>query len=103
MVELSHSFERGDRIKVIYEVVEYHPGGMGSETKERKDIGEIIAKPSQKFNWPEDEFDFDYELEDGNAVRSVDIGSEKVCQLHYDAGGDRDWDMWTLISIEQLN
>lgn len=103
MVEVNHSFERGDRIKVVYEVVEYHPGGMGQETKEREDVGEIVAKPSRKFDWPNDDFDFDYELERGNAVRSVDIDNEQVCQLHYDAGGDRDWDTWTLVSIERIN
>lgn len=103
MVEVSHSFERGDRIKVVYEKVEYHPSGAGSETVEKEDVGEIVSKPSRQFDWPNDDFDFDYELERGNAVRSVDMDTDTLAQLAYDAGGDRDFDSWTLVRIERLD
>lgn len=102
MVDIHNTLKVGDRIKVTYEVIDYHPSGAGQETVEREDVGEIVAKPSRKFDWERDDYDFDYELERGNAVRSVDLDGEQVCQLHYDAGGDRDWETWTLVSIERL-
>lgn len=102
MVEIEHSFERGDRIRVVYEKVRLPPSG-GEEVVEREDVGEIVSKPSKKFNWENDDFDFDYELEHGNAVRSIDITNEKVAQLMYEGGGDRDWDEWNLVRIERVS
>lgn len=103
MVEIEHSFAPGDRIKVVYEETEYHPSGREEGTVEKEDIGEIVAKPSQKFDWPNDDFDFDYEVDRGNAVRSVDMDTDTLAQLAYDAGGDRDFRRWKLVRIERLN
>lgn len=103
MVQLNHSFEHGDKIKVIYEVFEYHPSGRPKGPAERKDVGKIVSKPSRQFDWPDDDFDFDYELERGTAIRSVDIDVEQLCQLYYDEGGDRDWKAWKLVSVERIN
>lgn len=101
MVDIEHSFERGDKIRVVYEEVRRPPSG-GEEIEEREDVGTIISKPSRKFDWENDEFDFDYELERGNAVRSIDIDNELVAQLMYEGGGDRDWDQWNLVKIERV-
>lgn len=79
---------------------------VGWEEVERTDVGTVTAVPSRKFNWEIDDFDFDYQLQRNGregATRSVDIENEKVCQLHYDAGGDRDWDTFTLKSITRPN
>jgi hypothetical protein len=101
MVEINQSFEHGDTIKVVREVLQYE--GDGTEKRvERENIGEIVAKPSVKFNYPTDDFDFDYELTDGKAIRSIDIENEVVAQLMYDAGGDRDWKVWKLLKIERV-
>jgi len=102
MVEINNSFERGDKIEVVYEEVQYPPEG-GEKTVEKTDTGTITSKPSRKFDWPNDDFDFDYELERGNAVRSVDVDNEVVAQLHYNAGGDRDWDQWKLVAINRIS
>jgi len=102
MVEINHSFERGDKVKIVFEEIQYE--GDGTEKRvEQEDAGEIIAAPSNKFNHPKDDFDFDYKLINGNAVRSVDINSETVAQLLYDAGGDRDWEQWKLLEITRIS
>lgn len=103
MVDVNISFERGDRIRVVYEEVKLHPGGKGQKTVKREEVGEIKSKPSHKFDWPEDDFDFDYEVVNGNAVKSVDINEGVVAQLMYDAGGDRDWEQWKLVEITRLD
>ena len=74
----------------------------GFETVEQTDRGVVTAIPSRKFDWKQDDFDFDYQIEmngSTGATRSVDLAAEKVCQLHYDAGGDRDWESFNLKSV----
>jgi hypothetical protein len=96
--------EVGQTIEVTIEQEVYKPRGI--ETKQTTETGEIVNVPSSKFNWESDTFDFDYQLElstgESGTVRSVDLDAGKVCQLHYDAGGDRDWDTFELINIETL-
>lgn len=89
----------GDSVVVEYEEVVYEDGGRTEKRVTREDTGEVTAAPSRKFDWELDDFAFDYELDRGNAVRSVDENAEVVAQLMYDAGGDRDWKEWNLVSV----
>lgn len=94
---------RGMTVEVEY--TEERPSNdpsVGWETVERTDTGIITAVPSRTFDRPDDDFDFDYELQTvtgSGATRSVDLDAEQVCQLHYDAGGDRDWATYTLDAV----
>lgn len=97
---------RGDKVFVTHEEeVPSNDPEVGWETKVRVDEG-VITNPngSSQFTWQQDDMDFDYELVlpngDRGATRSVDMDSEKVRQLHYDAGGDRDWSTYSLKKVE---
>jgi len=69
----------------------------------RTDTGVIKSIPSRQFTRQKDNYDFDYQhiMSDGSkgTIRSVDLDRQIVSQLHYDAGGDRDWDTFNLESI----
>lgn len=95
----------GDEVRVCIE--REVPTPEGWETKRSINEGTVTAVPSRKFDWEQDDFDFDYclSLPDGRegATRSVDIDTDTVQQLHYDAGGDRDWDTFTLVSWVNLS
>lgn len=92
----------GDSVTVVHEEeVPSNDPEVGWETRVRVDHGTIThTGGSRRFAWEQDDMDFDYELDDGNAVRTVDLDTEKVHQLHYDAGGDRDWSTFSLKEVE---
>jgi len=85
----------GEKVLVKYEDVVYRDGGWTEETVTREDTGYIVAVPSQR----SEDFEFDYELKDGNAVRSVNLNSNIVSQLIYEAGGDRESESWDSVSV----
>jgi hypothetical protein len=81
----------GMTVKVTYTEERYsNDPTEGLIEEEHTDEGEIVAVPSRKFDWEGDDFEFDYELHNGSAVRSVDLDRGKVCQLSYEGGRDRD-------------
>jgi hypothetical protein len=89
----------GDQITVTYLETQYTDGGRTKERVEKTDTGTVKAIPSKKFSRPDDSYLLDYELDNGSAVRSINFDSEAVSQLFYDAGGDRDWQQWALVSV----
>jgi len=95
----------GDTIEVTIKREVAKPGG-GLEKEQTVDKGEVCAVPSRKFDWSDDDFDFDYKLilptSESGAIRSVDIENEVVCQLMYDSGFDRDWDTFQLLDIKRI-
>lgn len=86
---------KGDEVVVKYKDVIYKDGGRTEETVTRKDTGHVLSIPSQKF----EDFDFDYELNKGDAVRSVSLELDLVSQLIYEAGGDRESESWDIVSV----
>ena len=86
---------RGDEVVIKYNEVVYRDGGRTEEIVTREDVGRVISVPSQKF----EEFDFDYKLNKGNAIRSVNLELDTVSQLIYEAGGDRAAESWDIVSI----
>lgn len=90
----------GDTITVTYLKTQYTDGGITEEQVEKTDTGTVKAIPSKKFSRPTDYYLLDYELDRGSAVRSINFDSGAVSQLSYDAGGDRDWEQWDLVSVE---
>lgn len=100
MVEKDISFQNGDEIEVVFEREKWIAGGRKKETVEVSERGTVTATPSQKFS--SDGFDLDYRLGENKAVKSINFDTEIVAQLMYDAGGDRDWDEWDLISVKRL-
>ena len=94
------SLKVGDTILVKFEREMWKAGGQYKETVVKQETGTVVAKPSQKFD--QDGFDIDYSLGEDKAVKSIDFDNEKVAQLLYDAGGDRDWDSWDLCAVERI-
>lgn len=98
--ELRKQVDYGDEITVCYLETQYSDGGRTEERVEKTDVGSVKTMPSRKFDRDRDSYLLDYELQNGSAVRSVNFESPCVSQLFYDAGGDRDWEQWELVSVE---
>ena len=89
--DVAVDFARGMRINVTYEEQ------YGSDT--HTDTGIITHAPSQNF----DDCAFDYVVElvtgDRGTTRSVSLEHDSMRDLIYDAGFDKDWDEYQLVSI----
>jgi len=95
----------GDKIEVTYRREWENPVGT-LETEERVDKGEVCAVPSGTFDWPDDNFDFDYERIRPNgetgATLSVDINNGVVCQLLHESGREREFEPFQLVDIKRI-
>lgn len=97
---MSQNVEVGDSISIKYNETVYKDGGRTEKEVTREDTGVVVATPSEKFSWLGGEFDFDYEMQSGKAVRSVNLDEKVVAQLMYNAGGDREWEEWSLQKVD---
>ena len=99
------NLSEGDKIEVTFNREWEKPGGT-LEKEEKVDKGEVCAVPSRTFNWPDDNFDFDYERIRSNgetgATLSVDINNGVVCQLLHESGREREFEPFQLVNIERI-
>lgn len=93
------AFDHGDELIIDYrEERPPHEPGEEWHYASHSVQGRICALPSRKFDRPTDAMDFDIK-NPNDVVFSVNLDNATLYKIHYDAGGDRDFDSYPIESI----